>query len=89
MDEVLHAERLKGREKRTHHAPLGNLPDGAFIAMGGSAFAVRGSHLLRWSDGGYTEKIARSSGAATVLTPPSISAVLSAGYVPQWHPSAD
>ena len=50
---------------------------------------VRGSHLLRWSENGYTEKIARPRGMANVLTPPSIVAVLKAGYSPQWHPSAD
>ena len=54
-----------------------------------SAYAVRGAHLLRWSESGYTERIARPRGVATVLTPPSIVAVLSAGYAPQWHPSAD
>jgi hypothetical protein len=88
MDGVLHAERLKGREKRTHQMAIGELPDGAFVAMRGAAYAVRGAHLLRWSDGGYAERIARPSGSATLLTPPSIVAVLKAGYAPQWHPSA-
>ena len=50
---------------------------------------VRGAHLLRWSENGYVGKIARPRGMATVLTPPSIVAVLSAGYAPQWHPSAE
>jgi hypothetical protein len=53
------------------------------------AFAVRGSHLLRWSENGYAEKIARPRGSANVLTPASIVAVLAAGYRPQWHPTAD
>jgi hypothetical protein len=89
MDRVLQAERLDGRAKRTHEMPLESLPDGAFIARGGSSYAVRGSHLLRWSEHGYVEKVARPRDAATVLTPPSIVAVLAAGYQPQWHPSAD
>jgi hypothetical protein len=88
MDEVLHAERLTGREKRTHEMPSRELPDGAFIAIQGDAYAVRGAHLLRWSESGYVERIARPSGRVSVLTPPSIVAVLSAGYQPQWHPSA-
>ena len=88
MDMVLHAERLTGRAKRMHENPAGELPDGAFIAIGGDPFAVCGSHLLRWSDRGYTESIGRPPGTVTVLTPPSIVAVLSAGYRPQWHPSA-
>ena len=89
MDELLHVERLSGRAKRTHEMPVGDLPDGAFIAAYGEAYAVRGAQLLRWSESGYIEKIARPQGAVTVLTPPSIVAALSAGYSPQWHPSAE
>ena len=89
MDRVLQAERLDGRAKRTHEMPLENMPDGAFIARDGSSYAVRGSHLLRWSESGYVEKIARRRGTSNVLTPPSIVDVLAAGYQPQWHPSAD
>jgi hypothetical protein len=89
MDRVLQAERLDGRAKRTHEMPLENLPDSAFIARDGSSYAVRGSHLLRWSENGYVDKIARPRGIASVLTPPSIVGVLSAGYQPRWHPSAD
>jgi hypothetical protein len=88
MDDVLHAERVNGRKKRTHEMPIGDLPDGAFVAIDASAHAVRGSHLLRWSETGYTGKIARPRRSARILTPPSIVAVLSAGYQPQWHPSA-
>ncbi len=88
MDRVLQAERLDGRKKRTHEARFENLPDGAFVARDDIACAVRGAHLLRWSENGYVEKIARPRGAANVLTPPSIVGVLSAGYKPQWHPSA-
>lgn len=88
MDEVLHAERLKGRVKRTHEMPVDELPDGVFIAMDQDAYAVRGAHLLRWSDRGYTDSIVRPRGTVTVLTPPGIVAVLSAGYRPQWHQSA-
>ena len=90
MDRVLQAERLDGRAKRTHRMPIDGLPDGAFVAIDGTAFALRGTHLLRWSDAGYVEKIARPRGAAVdVLTPPSIVAILRAGYRPRWHPSAD
>jgi hypothetical protein len=88
MDLVLQSERLDGRAKRTHQRAFADLPDGAFVALNDAAYAVSGSHLLRWSDSGYTEKIARPRGTATVLTPPSIVDVLSAGYQPQWHPTA-
>jgi hypothetical protein len=88
MDRVLQAERLDGRAKRTHEMGIEDLPDGAFVARDGSSYAVRGSHLLRWSENGYVEKVARPRGNANVLTPPSIVGVLAAGYQPQWHPSA-
>jgi hypothetical protein len=89
MDRALQAERLNGRAKRTHAMRLEDLPDGAMIARDGASHAVRGSHLLRWSEDGYIGKAARPRGIANVLTPPSIVAVLKAGYRPQWHPSAD
>ena len=91
MDLILHAERLDGRAKRTRQMPIEHLPDGAFLSLNDTphvAFAVRGSHLLRWSESGYIEKSARPRGMASVLTPPSIIAVLAAGYRPHWHPSA-
>lgn len=88
MDEVLHAERLDGRAKRTHAMQADDLPDGAFLARNGAAYAVRGARLLRWGEVGYGEKIARPSGVVSVLTPPSMVAVLKAGYPARWHPSA-
>jgi hypothetical protein len=92
MDVVLQQERLDGRAKRTHTMPIADLPDGAMLALKDeptAAYAVRGPHLMRWSFHGYAERITRPQGAAEVLTPPSIVAVLTAGYRPQWHPSAD
>jgi hypothetical protein len=89
MDEKLHAERLDGREKRSHHRALNNLPDGAMIAIDGEAFAVRGDHLMRWTPAGYESAQPRPRGIEVeVLTPPSILAVLARGYQPRWHPSA-
>ena len=87
MDRTLQAERLDGRAKRTHKMRLDDLPDGAMVARDDTAYAVRGSHLLRWSASGYGERIARVQGMADLLTPPSIVGVLAAGYKPQWHPS--
>ena len=89
MDVVLQKERLDGRSKRTHERAFADLPDAACVTMDGVAFALRGSQLLRWSENGYAEKIARPRGRASVLTPPSIVGVLTAGYRPQWHPSAN
>jgi len=92
MDLVLQAERLDGRAKRTHDMMIDDLPDGAFVTLNSApdiAYAIRGAHLLRWSETGYVEKIVRPRGMANVLTPPSIVGVLAAGYRPQWHSSAN
>jgi hypothetical protein len=89
MDRILQIERLEGREKRMHPMAFEQLSDGAFVALHDAAYAVRGAHLLRWSAQGYVDRLPRPAGPATVLTPPSIVAVLAAGYSPQWHNSAD
>jgi len=90
MDKVLHAERLDGRRKRTHRLPVDDLPDGAFIAIEGEAWAVLGNSFLRWSPAGYDLRKRRLKKITVdVLTPPAILRVLAAGYRPQWHPSAD
>lgn len=90
MDDVLHGERLAGRAKRLHRRDIDALPDGAFVALEGAAYAVRGDALLRWSPDGYGAGKKRPRRIAVdVLTPPAILAVLAAGYRPRWHPSAD
>ena len=89
MDMVLHRERLAndGRSKRLHPVSLSDLPDGAFVTLGGNeSFAVKGSRLLRWSPAGYNKAIARPSGNAMMLTPPAITKALARGYEPHWHP---
>ena len=89
MDKVLHAERLDGKAKRLHRRKIDTLPDGAVIAIGGDAFAVRGERLLPWTPSGYGRARARPRGTRVdVLTPPAILAVLARGYAPVWHPSA-
>ena len=90
MDRVLHAERLDGKAKRTHRLGIDGLPDGTFVTLSGDdACAVKGEQLLRWTPYAYTDRIVRPRGnAVEVLTPPTIVAVLSRGYRPQWHESA-
>jgi hypothetical protein len=89
MDRVLHAERLDSHTKRTHRRDIDALPDGAVITQDGRTLAVRGHRLLPWTPSGYGIAQRRPRGAMVdVLTPPSILAVLTAGYRPQWHPSA-
>ena len=92
MDAVLQAERLHGRAKRRHRRTIDDLPDGAAIVMpgGDKAAMLRGGQLLRWAPKGYVSAGPRPRGASVaLLTPPSIVAVLKAGYRPVWHPSAD
>ncbi len=89
MDMRLHAERLDGKAKRSCRRNIDSLPDGATLALRGAAFAVRGRRLLPWTPQGYTQARPRPHGIAVdLLTPPSVVAVLKAGYRPLWHPSA-
>lgn len=89
MDKVLHAERLSGKAKRLHRRDIDMLSDGAMIAIGDEAFAVRGKHVLPWTPSAYAAPRPRPRGTQVdVLTPPSIVAVLEGGYSPLWHKSA-
>jgi len=94
MDEQLHAERLVpgSHVRRFHHVPLDDLPDGAFVLRDGEPWLVRGASLLRWTPAGYTERRPRPTRErAQLITPPSLVAVLRAGWdplVPLIHPSA-
>ncbi|MBO0763399.1 MAG: hypothetical protein J2P50_02220 [Hyphomicrobiaceae bacterium] len=96
MDEVLHAERLDpNRGKRIFRARRADLPNGAFIRYGRRdgeprACLVIGANLLTWHPSGYTSLVmpAAVNEDVEVLTPPSIVAILSAGYRPMLHSSA-
>jgi hypothetical protein len=86
VDELLHEERLGPYRE----APFEELPDGAFVLRDGAPWLVLRRELLRWTPGGYTERVARPRGRATVVTPPSLVDVLRAGWsraVPLLHPS--
>jgi hypothetical protein len=89
LDAVLHRERLQHRHKRIHTIPgkLRQLPDGAMVAAGDTAFLILGGRPLRWSPSGYTpiDAMPRFDG---MLTPPSTLAALRAGYRPILHASA-
>lgn len=91
IDRTLHAERtdrLGG--KVTYRAAIDSLPDGAFVTIDGMAWLIWRGSLLRWSSGGYDQRVPRPSGITVdVLTPRSTVAVLRLGYAPVVHPSAD
>jgi hypothetical protein len=94
IDARLHAERVDPatRGHRCHEAAFGSLPDGAFVWHDGAPRVVLGRELLTWSPGGYTTRTRRPArGTAQVVTPPSLVALLEAGWeplVPLLHPSA-
>ena len=94
IDAQLHDERVDSetRAQLRHRAPLEDLPDGTFVVRDNEPCLVRGSELLRWTPAGYVARVERPArGEAVVLTPPSLVAVLRAGWqplVPLVHPSA-
>jgi hypothetical protein len=92
IDARLHEERLAGRAQRHHDAALDTLPDGAFVLRDGAPWLVLRAELRRWTPAGYTERAPRPAGArALLITPPSLVAILRAGWqgaVPLLHPSA-
>ena len=94
IDAQLHRERvaLRTRTQLHHVAPLDELPDGAFVVRDGAAWLVLGASLLAWTVAGYVASTPRPAHEqAVVITPPSLVAVLRAGWeplVPLLHPSA-
>ena len=91
VDRILHDERVgRDRVKRVHRLSWRDLPDGTFAAVDCAPHLVLGDRLIPWraAADAYGAPIARPfTGRATVLTPPSIVAVLRAGYEPVLHPS--
>ena len=92
IDRVLHRARVEPRTRRQirFEAPLDDLPDGAFVLLPNdpTPCLVRGDHLEPWRPDGYGSPRPRRSGSVSVLTPAPTIAVLRAGYVPSWAPSA-
>jgi hypothetical protein len=95
MDAIIHTDRLEGRgrtqRKRTYHAEIATLPDGAYIALDDRAWLLWRGALLAWSAGTYTERQPTpiASSEVEVLTPAALVAVIRAGYTPGVHPSAE
>ena len=92
VDARLHAERLDGAgRRRLHSAEAADLPDGAFVLLDGAPWAVAGGTVRRWTSAGYRERRRLPGGRLDVLTPPSLVAVMRAGWVPVvpfLHPTA-
>ena len=94
IDAQLHSERVTdGTRAQLHHeAALDDLPDGAFVVHETAPHLVLGSHLLHWTAAGYSACRPRPARRqVTLITPPSLVAVLRTGWeplVPLFHPSA-
>jgi hypothetical protein len=85
IDLQLHRERIEPgtRSQRHHRDELDALPDGTFVVRAGEPWLVLGSHVLRWTPAGYAERRRRPPREdAIVITPPSLVAVLRAGWEP-------
>jgi hypothetical protein len=91
MDIWLHAERVdrRTRQQITSFVTAGDLPDGAMVRHDGTLALHCEGTLRPWSFDGYGPAVKISSGTEVeLLTPPSIVAVLAAGYRPYVHPTA-
>jgi hypothetical protein len=89
IDATLHAERLAGGRKRLHAltSPAADLPDGGMLLQDDVPQLIVGSLARPWSLRGYGIPVTPLD-YAQLITPPSIVAVLRAGYRPQIHASA-
>lgn len=94
VDKRLHKERLAsgGKPPDVTVEELAGLPDGAMIADGGTAYALRGGKALSWSFAGYGIPAAFDTlrgRPLRLLTPATTVSVLRQGFEPVWHPSAE
>ncbi len=94
IDERLHRERLAsgGRMVELDRLGIGKLPDGAVIFDGRHDYAIRDGKALRWTFDGYDDVQNFDDFGPhemCVVTPAATIAVLSQGFVPVWHPSAE
>ena len=93
MDAQLHAERVDPRTRahRLHPPPVEELPDGAFLLLERRPCLVLDGRLLAWTSAGYGPFRLERGRAASLVTPPSLVAVLRTGWsgsVPLLHPTA-
>ena len=65
IDARLHGERRGPHRER----PVDALPDGAVVLHDGEPWLVLGAELLRWTPGGYGERLDRPTGSMAVITP--------------------
>ncbi|MFB6977497.1 hypothetical protein [Streptomyces scopuliridis] len=73
---------IKGtRRRRLHDLEWNTLPNGALVPHDGTPALVLDSELIKWTERGYQNRRPHPThGQAGVITPPSILAILRAGY---------
>lgn len=91
VDKIIHVDRtVKGEEKVTYEAPVGELPHGTFVEVDEIAFLVWRGELPQWSFDGYgpARDALPLSTIVRVLTPKSNVLAFKTGFTPCVHPSA-
>jgi hypothetical protein len=86
LDAALHAERLTpDGAQATWRSPLGDLPDGAMVALDRTPHLVRAGALRPWSFSGYGPPAPFDPALdAEVLTPRSTARAIAAGFRPAY-----
>ncbi|MGB6117984.1 MAG: hypothetical protein WBF87_07180 [Mesorhizobium sp.] len=89
IDAVLHPQRRAtgAATIALSKAEIEALPDGAMIAVGNAAYAIRGGEALAWSFDGYGPAQGLPD-RADLLTPAATVGALKAGFKPVWHGEA-
>ncbi len=89
MDAALHVERCVSGKGGVpiSVAEAMELPQGAMVSTGGSAFTMSDRAFLPWTFKGYGAPSPVHS-SLKLLTPPAIVKVFETGYVPAFHTSA-
>lgn len=94
IDKILKPERARAADDPARVVSCEEtaaLPDGAMLRTDAGYWLQRGQRLLPWSFGGYGAGLSLGDFEGKPLwltTPPATVAVLRAGYVPVFHPSA-
>jgi hypothetical protein len=91
IDHQLHGERIvRGSHRRRFHQSAWPLvPPGAFVALDGRPTLALDDRVVPWTIHGYGVAAERpQEGTVELITPPSTTAALRAGYQPQIDPGA-
>lgn len=87
MDKQLHLERT-GEKSTIDANEFSHLPEGTMLHQEGAFYALKQGTLIQWSGNGYIAA-PQPTGELNLLTPAAILSVLSSGYNPEFHPTAN